>query len=101
VWADALNMPTLVGWGANYAGQTNTPAGLANVTQVACGNAHTYALFECPGDLDGSATVDFADISLLLTNFGLAMPGDPADLDASGEIDTADLSLILLSFGDC
>ncbi|MBM4007955.1 MAG: hypothetical protein FJ292_10470, partial [Planctomycetes bacterium] len=43
-WADALNMPTLVGWGWYGNGQTNTPADLANVSQVACGYAHTYAL---------------------------------------------------------
>jgi hypothetical protein len=42
--ADSLNMPTLVGWGANYEGQTNTPSDLSDVTQVACGYFHTYAL---------------------------------------------------------
>ncbi|NBX25264.1 MAG: hypothetical protein EBQ99_04345, partial [Planctomycetes bacterium] len=35
---------TLVGWGRNWEGQTNTPANLNNVTQVACGGNHTYAL---------------------------------------------------------
>jgi Regulator of chromosome condensation (RCC1) repeat len=65
----------------------------------ACEN---YTLvFECPGDLDGSGDVTTGDISILLMNFGLAMPGDPNDIDASGTIDTADISLLLLSFGDC
>ncbi|MFM7808555.1 MAG: hypothetical protein ACKPEA_11615, partial [Planctomycetota bacterium] len=58
-------------------------------------------VFLCPGDLDRGGSVDTGDLSLLLMNFGLAMPGDPADLDQSGQIDTADLSLILLSFGPC
>jgi alpha-tubulin suppressor-like RCC1 family protein len=32
------------GWGWNDYGQTSIPAGLANVSQVACGWIHTYAL---------------------------------------------------------
>ena len=61
-----------------------------------------YSLvFECAGDLDGSRAVDTGDMSLLLMNFGYAMPGDPNDLDANGHIDTADVSLLLLSFGPC
>jgi hypothetical protein len=42
--AETLNMPTLVGWGANWNGQINTPSDLVGVTQVACSYAHTYAL---------------------------------------------------------
>ena len=34
----------LVGWGSNQYGQLNTPAGLANVTQIAAGYYHTIAL---------------------------------------------------------
>ena len=65
----------------------------------ACEN---YSLvFECAGDLDGSGSVDTADISILLMNFGLAMPGDPNDLDANGVIDTADVSMLLMDYGDC
>jgi hypothetical protein len=61
-----------------------------------------YSLvFECAGDLDGSRAVDTGDMSLLLMNFGYAMPGDPNDLDGNGHIDTADASLMLLSFGPC
>ena len=33
-----------VGWGANGDGQINTTSNLTNVTQVACGSWHTYAL---------------------------------------------------------
>ena len=33
-----------MGWGYNNYGQTNTPANLTGVTQVACGVYHTYAL---------------------------------------------------------
>jgi len=58
-------------------------------------------VFECAGDLDGSGSVDTADISILLMNLGLAMPGDPNDLDANGVIDTADVSMLLMDYGDC
>ena len=58
-------------------------------------------VFECPGDLDGDGAVSNADVSLLLMNFGLAMPGDPNDIDGDGAVNNADLSLMLLNFGDC
>jgi hypothetical protein len=58
-------------------------------------------VFNCPGDLDGNSVIDFADLSLLLMNFGYAMPGDPSDLDGDGHVDTADVSLLLLGFGPC
>jgi hypothetical protein len=65
----------------------------------ACQN---YTLsFECPGDLDASGSVDPGDLSLLLLNFGLAMPGDPNDIDGSGIIDNADIGFMLLFFGPC
>ena len=58
-------------------------------------------VFNCPGDLDGGGSVDYADLSLLLMNFGYAMPGDPSDLDGDGHIDTADVAMMLLDFGPC
>jgi hypothetical protein len=45
--------------------------------------------------------VDPGDLSLLLLNFGLAMPGDPNDIDGSGIIDNADIGFMLLFFGPC
>jgi alpha-tubulin suppressor-like RCC1 family protein len=35
---------TVVGWGRNFYGQTNTPVGLANVIAIAAGGAHTVAI---------------------------------------------------------
>jgi alpha-tubulin suppressor-like RCC1 family protein len=58
-------------------------------------------VFLCPGDLDASGSVDPGDLSLLLLNFGLAMPGDPNDIDGSGIIDNADIGFMLLFFGPC
>lgn len=53
----------------------------------------------CPGDLDGSGTVDAADIGSMLTLFGSA--GGPADLDGSGSVDAADIGSLLVLFGPC
>jgi hypothetical protein len=53
----------------------------------------------CSGDLDGSGTVDAADIGSLLTLFGAA--GGPGDLDGSGSVDAADIGTLLTQFGPC
>ncbi len=58
-------------------------------------------VFVCQGDLDGNHSVDAGDLSLLLVNFGRAMPGDPSDLDGDGIIGNPDISLLLLNFGQC
>lgn len=55
----------------------------------------------CAADLDGDGQVTLADLSTLLTNFGLgkgAQPGD-GDLDRDGDVDLADLSGLLELFG--
>jgi hypothetical protein len=48
-----------------------------------------------PADLDGSGSVDSADLGLLLLYFGTYGPGD---LDESGLVDSADLGIMLLYF---
>jgi hypothetical protein len=53
---------------------------------------------DCEGDLDGSGTVDGADLGLLLGAWG--GPG-AADLDGSGTVDGADLGLLLGAWGPC
>ena len=54
----------------------------------------------CPGDLDGSGSVDAGDIGTLLLLFG-AGAGSPGDLDASGSVDAGDIGSLLLMFGAC
>lgn len=53
----------------------------------------------CVGDLDGNGTVDLADLTMLLSQFGSFGPGLPADIDADGDVDLADLTLLLSNFG--
>jgi hypothetical protein len=53
----------------------------------------------CPGDLDGSGSVDSGDIGSMLLLFG--SPGPEGDLDASGSVDAGDIGSLLILFGDC
>lgn len=55
---------------------------------------------ECPGDLDGSGTVDAADLAVLLGAWG-PNPGHPADLDGNRTVDAADLAALLGGWGGC
>lgn len=54
----------------------------------------------CPADLDGSGSVDPADLALLLGVWG-PNPGHPADLNANGSVGPEDLALLLGAWGDC
>ena len=49
-------------------------------------------------DIDGNGTVDFADVALVLLDFGVCQ-GCPTDLDLSGVVDFGDVAIILLNFG--
>jgi hypothetical protein len=53
----------------------------------------------CDADLDGSDTVDAADLSILLGAWGSS--GSPSDLDGNGLVDAADLSVLLGAWGSC
>ena len=54
----------------------------------------------CVGDIDGSRTVDSADVGLVLLDTG-ACVGCAADIDGSGFVDSADVGLVLLNSGAC
>ena len=52
----------------------------------------------CPGDLDGSGSIDFTDLNLFVGAFQL---GDPAgDLDGDGSVGFEDLNLFVSAFAD-
>jgi hypothetical protein len=54
----------------------------------------------CRGDLDGSGAIDFADVLLVLADFG-PCTGCAADLDEDGAVTFADLLTLLANFGGC
>lgn len=55
-------------------------------------------VLQCPADLDGSGTVDGADLSLLLGSWGEAGAGD---LNADGVVNGSDLGTLLGAWGPC
>lgn len=54
----------------------------------------------CPGDADGNGSVNFADITNVLTNFGATYPGStgPGDADHNGVVNFADITSVLTNF---
>ncbi len=55
----------------------------------------------CVGDLDGDGSRGLSDLSILLSNFGIASGATPdqGDLDHDGDVDLSDLSSLLSVFG--
>lgn len=62
--------------------------------------AYERQIIVCPADINGSGTVDPADLTLLLGSWG-ANPGAAADLDGDGVVGAADLAILLGSWGPC
>jgi uncharacterized membrane protein len=52
---------------------------------------------DCPADVDGSGSVDLADLNLVLGNFGQST--SDGDTNGDGEVDLADLNAVLGAFG--
>ena len=55
----------------------------------------------CPPDLNGDDTVDLADLTQLLSNFGTLVGASHSDGDSDGDadVDLADLTFLLSNFG--
>ncbi len=53
----------------------------------------------CPGDTTGDDVVDFIDLNLILSQFGLVGPGLSGDLNGDGTVDFLDLNAVLSFFG--
>jgi hypothetical protein len=53
----------------------------------------------CPGDCDGSGTIDFNDLVAMLFLFGEDLP--ECDTDGSGVVNFNDLVTALFAFGPC
>ncbi|MGD9692122.1 MAG: M14 family zinc carboxypeptidase [Phycisphaerales bacterium] len=62
----------------------------------------SIVLVQCdsiPGDINGDGVVNFADLNILLSNFGLSGPGIPGDITGDGNVNFADLNILLSNFG--
>lgn len=90
---------------ANVLLEVNAPPAFSPATEAAVVTAPGSFTFTVGlvGDTDGDGDIDLADLSALLTVFGLCsgQPGyDPSlDFNASGCIDLPDLSALLTNFG--
>ncbi|HRG51829.1 MAG TPA: hypothetical protein PLL00_03260 [Bacteroidia bacterium] len=72
----------------------NTSTGLtANMNGTA-----TIIVNSLPADINQNGTVDVADLSQLLLNFGITCTC-PSDINQDGQVNVADLSQLLLTFG--
>jgi len=56
-------------------------------------------LDDCPGDANGDGVVNFADLNILLIQWGQCGPILGGDVNGDGCVDFADLSIILDNFG--
>ncbi len=92
--------------GAANAPSTNNAADYTLSTSDAvvtnnAGDSFTVTGEACPEDLTGDGAIDLADLSVLLSEFGVLCSPDPctADIDHDGDVDLADLSSLLAVFG--
>lgn len=53
----------------------------------------------CPGDANGDRIVNFADLNIVLGEFGMTGVGLAGDVNGDGAVNFADLNLVLSNFG--
>lgn len=57
---------------------------------------HDHAIeAPCPADVNGDGVVDFADLNMILADFGTTAPGLAGDVDGDGDVDFADINAAL------
>lgn len=59
----------------------------------------SFVVSICSGDANGDNAVNFADLNIVLGQFGQSGAGLQGDLDGDGAVDFADLNLVLSNFG--
>lgn len=78
----------------------DTGAGLAPIVDMGAYEAASRLPPACPGDVNGSGTVDLPDLNEVLFNFGNTVtPGTSGDVDSNGVVNLDDLQLLLGNFG--
>jgi hypothetical protein len=91
-----------VAWGFNNNGQCSVPdPNTGFVVAVAGGRGHSLGLKACIGDLDSDGARSLADLSILLSHFGVASGATyrDGDLDNDHDVDLSDLTRMLANFG--
>jgi len=55
---------------------------------------------DCPGDVTGDNRVEWTDLMVLLTNYGMTLGAYPedGDIDGDGDVDQSDLGILLAHF---
>jgi hypothetical protein len=56
---------------------------------------------ECVGDLFPNGTINGADLGILLSEWGPALPTTASDLNRDGSVDGSDLGYLLSRWGPC
>jgi hypothetical protein len=82
-----------------WAGEVNGDHGKLAIN--ACVWLNPPAAAPCPADLDGSRTVDGADLAALLNAWGSCPGTCAADLNADHVVNGADIALLLQAWGAC
>lgn len=55
----------------------------------------------CYGDVNGDGVVNFADLNIVLSQFGQSGAGLQGDVNGDGTVNFADLNIILSNYGEC
>lgn len=79
---------------------TITTDDASNPTIVVSMSGNVVPPPSCPGDFNNDFSVNVADLTVLLGNFGTAVtPGTGGDMDGNGVVNVQDLTLFLANFG--
>ena len=74
-----------------------TPSGAIDATFSLVVTGATRA--NCPGDANGDNIVNFADLNIVLSQFGQSGAGLQGDVNGDGTVNFADLNIVLSNFG--
>ena len=102
---EPIDLGTLPGGNISRAARINEAGEIVGEAKAADGFFHavkwtvTRASPPCAGDLNGSGTVDAADLAMLLGGWGGANP--TLDLNHDGVVNAADLATVLSAWGAC